>query len=1502
MKMPNNVGLVLLCAVIGIFAQQSTDYLTVEVPIGAQPATRLLWVKWAGVSRGFQFPAPDSGTIYFDRSPGGGDLANYRYKVTTPYIDTTIATADSTKDNVYFPPSTEDPVAKRGIAFKAEDQTDMGFGVFYCVIALPTEDDTLLSNEFQIIIESPQPVDWIGPSGQVSSVTPTFQWKANTGVPYYHIILSDDVIKVDTTSGEVNLEGLSIIWQAITPATQMVYGAPDPSNTITADPPPLSPGQNYTWVVLNNYGNHPAFSSMKVKLPPGEFSIKGTQLIKPVCISPIDTTLIYDENNKEKVVFKWKNLDENANTYKLYIYVGSDFEGIGAQLVVYQTEVVADGREGEDEIDSVEIDAASVLTSNKYVWRVIAVNDQGAGTVGDTVGFNYESPVGQMLVYTKEQIIIGTGEDLDTVINPVGLVELQVEVLDGSLEAPLLFYTDNNGYLKRDRPQGTYRVTAKKSEFEELTKTIVVRKDELSTTTFYLERPDATVYGKVLDQSGKGINLASVYGISDRNDTVTAKSDALGNFILNCYAADWRIGVSMSGYQPTILQKITLESAENYNFGTIELEKNPYTLSGTIVNSAKAPLLGVRVRIYKDGALLSEVPSTPADGSFSFTIPSGTYMVTAEKTGFTTYSKSIDVLSSKSIQVSMEPGAALVTGYIYGKTWVGDREIVAPITNATVIFIEESTNDTVLVTSDETYGDFKASLAGNKTFSMYCAAEGFVKKTTPVVCTTVSKSTLNLYDTLQGLGSLPGTVIMSETRSAVKSANVSLIDTDKGTVISSAKSATDGTFELRSIPDGKYLFRAGKEGLVLDSVGGNDTITFSGGKAGRTSAKLYMKPGDKAIKWYVNSTDDELDVSIKIQSPLVKTISADDSLVKTGPGLYVLSVDADDDSILDLSYHRFTVADSEVTHIDTVAMLVYHTSADSIEPEHGLVTLSITSEVELDSAAIFYKDAVATTYLSQGIFVADTTFTTYTFEFSPPRDGSTMLYYFKAWRGNDIYGYDKETFSVYVKPDWSILTRYEIVPSDDSAFSFPINYKAPFSVKGYVSSAFLPDTTLDDDGISWSLTNAQGAVLAGSDGVATTVTTGSGKTSKPVVLKVTIDTTRIPLTSGLSLSQTVSFNVTGSAVASISVKRTDAGTPEPITTSGSDRAEFSAQGVDEAGTALDITPAWAVSPPGAGTISSLGIFKPKRNYAGIVRIIATVGKVTGEYRVDEESEPGLNVRFMMVNRSIPDTVSNQMGCTVVLPAGVVAPGDIGILEIANTALSNQFKRGFGSIRTVDTLAFDIQQLENVSMDLSDDSIRLNLSVPRSMRKAVANGKQKVAVAQWIEDSLLWKPLVNSRVIDDGNYVSAALSHFSVYALVYEPADHLSMEVSPNPFSPFIVPQYNPFNTDDRVPQHNGTCIKVHADISEARTEVNLKIFTILGDLVWSMAVQNADNIPYYIWWDGRTSKRQLQPAGNNHVVVVNGDRMCRNGRYFAVLTGRINGKEQRVMKHIVLMK
>lgn len=172
------------------------------------------------------------------------------------------------------------------------------------------------------------------------------------------------------------------------------------------------------------------------------------------------------------------------------------------------------------------------------------------------------------------------------------------------------------------------------------------------------------------------------------------------------------------------------------------------------------------------------------------------------------------------------------------------------------------------------------------------------------------------------------------------------------------------------------------------------------------------------------------------------------------------------------------------------------------------------------------------------------------------------------------------------------------------------------------------------------------------------------------------------------------------------------------------------------------------------------------------------------------------------------------------------------------------------------------------------------------------------IACWDEDSLKWDIQENSVISDDGKAIHAGLTHFSRYAIVSEQVNSSFLKVSPNPFSPFVRPK-QPENTN------YGTCIEFQIESSSPRLhEILLRIYNITGDIVWSLSIQNAETVPYAVWWDGRTNSREntlIKPG--NEIVLPQGKKMCRNGRYFIVLTAKdTNGKQRQMMKQIVLMK
>jgi hypothetical protein len=1501
MKVRTVLGIIAVVAGLhSVSAQQSTDYLIVKMPIGTVMPDSVIWVQWIGSSRNPLMPtylAPDTGYIYYSRSPGGGNLANYRNRVNTPWIDS-VGGRLVIHDNEYTHPTISEPVAKRATAFRPQQQTDMGAGVFYCVVALPLSTDTLVSNEFQIFVESPAVVERVGPIGTITALTPAFEWKSNPGVPYYHVILSDEAIQFDTSSGQVNLEGLSIVWQAITPDNQIVYGAPDPSKTITADPPPLSPGARYTWIVLNNYGNHMAFSSYRsAQLPPGEFTVAGTPLKRPVNVSP-DSGISLDNINYPKFSFRWTNLDAKANTYKIYVYVASDFtgvlEGVSVQMAVWQNEV----RAGTGDTMSVEINAASILTTNRYLWRVMAIDEKGAGTAGDTTSFRYESPTGTMGIYTREYAIQAQGGRVDTIVNIVGLVQASVSVLDGSMEAPLAFYTDLSGNLARSRPVGTYRVTTIKDGFENQTRTIVLGTNDTTRDTFYLQRPESQVFGRIVDESNKGINLASVTAVSDRNDTITAKSDGLGNFVVNCYAADWHIGFRTAGYKDVLPQKITVQAGESHNYGTVIMAKNPYTLSGVVKNSNQDPLTGVKVRVLREGTILGEVPSTPQSGAFSFTLSAGSYILSAERTGFTSYNNPVAMTGSKNVTITLQPRATLVSGYVYGKSYVTGRDVVAPITTASISFVRAGTADTVKGTFDAIYGNYTANLAGAQNYVVHSSAAGYAPKTRIDTINTGTQPNITRNDTLQAYAMVSGSVRLSANGIAAGDVSISLVHLISRSVAATAKSASNGYFELRNIADGSYSIMAGRDGLVLDSIQGSDTLTVANGRPGVSALNLFMKAGDKTVKWVILGPGG-ITGKVKIQSPILKTIAFTDTLAKAGSGAYIIAVDAVQDSLVDCSYHRFIVADTVSVHIDTVLMNVIHRNMSTMQLDNETVALEVHSSDTLDSARVFYKNAQSASWLTAA---GNGRKTSYTFTIIPPADGGTLQYYFKVFRGAMTYGYEQETYYTYIAPDTSRLSKFEVVPSSDDTLRFPGDCSVRFYFKGYCGSSFIRATRLDSQGVTWRLGNAGGCTLEKNSGLSAIVKTASTRLSTPALLIVSVDNTRIPLKSGVSSSDTVRFLVSGSPLASIRVKRVDAKNPQPISTSLADCAEFVAEGIDKDNNVLALSPDWTITPSTAGTISTDGAFRPDRNFVGFVRIFATADIVQGEY-VNQASgtqttvRPGLNVRYLIARRSSPDTASNGKGMSIIFPPNAVQGNDVGTIELTIPDLRNLLKRGFSSTRMVDSNAYTIEELEDVSFDLSSDSIRLALEIPAEHQKFASAGTRVYRIARWNEDSLLWNPLNNSRVATDGKTVMAAITHFSTYAVVSQPGNlSVKFNVSPNPFSPRIRPGFG-------VPL--GTCLSVKPEMPEVRLQkIEVRIYNLVGDIVWAVQVLNARSEMYSFWWDGTTTDRIVSwPDANQTTVLVKGKNLCRNGRYFAVVIVKdFSNKEKKYMKQIVLMK
>jgi len=124
-----------------------------------------------------------------------------------------------------------------------------------------------------------------------------------------------------------------------------------------------------------------------------------------------------------------------------------------------------------------------------------------------------------------------------------------------------------------------------------------------------------------------------------------------------------------------------------------------------------------------------------------------------------------------------------------------------------------------------------------------------------------------------------------------------------------------------------------------------------------------------------------------------------------------------------------------------------------------------------------------------------------------------------------------------------------------------------------------------------------------------------------------------------------------------------------------------------------------------------------------------------------------------------------------------------------------------------------------------------------------------------------------------------------------------LDVTPNPFSPYVKPIAE-FGQDAQY----GTCISFTPDAKEPTLEYAwVRIYNVVGDLVYSVKVPSAEKKEYRLWWDGKTTDKEIHWINENDPIETS--RMCRNGRYFLVLTVRdVKKKEKHYKKPIMLFK
>ena len=485
----------------------------------------------------------------------------------------------------------------------------MTTGIHYCVVQSLQGDER--SPEFLLIAESPVFPVPVAPAngGVVQGTTTLLRWDPVEGVPFYHVLVSDSEVQLEEQNGQTVLTGANVVWQAITGETSIQYGSVDPSGHFVesnGESPPLMSGFDYRWLVLNNFGNHPLLTSLAGAGLAGFTADVPVTMDPPALLAPQDSLTVVDD----VLEFRWQPVD-GAVGYRLYVYQRRTWAGGEASYPVWN---------GSTTVPTVQIHLASFLVTGEYHWRVIALDEGGAGVASELRRFDYSSVTGTAHITTTTE----DGQALGAVLVEIG------HASGGGTVIPAV--TDASGYAQRTLAPGEYEFLATKAEFVDTTALVVVPADGSVEVPISMRRARARLRGSVVDALDQPVAGATVTASGEGGST-ECPTDNAGAFALQLEPGLWQVRAEKQGYVACQPETVRLVAGEYAELATpLILTGSPGSLAGSVVNAGGTPVAGATVWARSGGT--SSPATTDGSGHFALTLAPGTWAVWAEKAGF----------------------------------------------------------------------------------------------------------------------------------------------------------------------------------------------------------------------------------------------------------------------------------------------------------------------------------------------------------------------------------------------------------------------------------------------------------------------------------------------------------------------------------------------------------------------------------------------------------------------------------------------------------------------------------------------------------------------------------------------------------------------------------------------------------------------------------------------------------------------------------------------------
>ena len=422
------------------------------------------------------------------------------------------------------------------------------------------------------------------------------------------------------------------------------------------------------------------------------------------------------------------------------------------------------------------------------------------GDILQSQDFTLMGNANQVTGFVRERI---TNEDGSTGLSPFGNVEVRAIPSVGTVISTT---TTGNGQYTLSLKSGSYSIVAVEENYasnqeRELVIGIAVG-ETISGMDFEMVPNASSVSGTVSLPNGNGVSDATV----TVSNVGTTQTNSSGYYSMSVPNGSHELSVNKTGLVSPSPKTVSLSAGQDLTGINFEMTPNAGSISGKVSSSGLA-LTNTQLRARNTSTSQVVTLTNANDGSYTFNVQSGSWVILAQKTGF---------LADSSDVVTIGPGQSVINqNFSLVENTFTLRGTVTDGTNA-IRNASVSINDGQgfsQLTQTQINGTYAFSISAGVNYTMLVEKDGYKSASGSSGVQTAGSTAVKDFTLSSNPSSVAGTVNVSG-GGILSGAKIYALD-GSGQKVDSTTSKSDGTYVLGLNPN-SYTLRVQKAGYTTD--------------------------------------------------------------------------------------------------------------------------------------------------------------------------------------------------------------------------------------------------------------------------------------------------------------------------------------------------------------------------------------------------------------------------------------------------------------------------------------------------------------------------------------------------------------------------------------------------------------------------------------------------------------------------------------------------------------